>query len=99
MRLPVPEIKWEWRMGPSTILAAAQLAAIIVAIFGGFLKMQSDLEGQRVTVSKLELLIASMKDAQFAQSERVTRVETKMDIILPSIQRIEARQMARDPHN
>lgn len=96
VRFPVPELKWEWKVWPSTILAAVQLVAIIVAVAVGFTKMQYDNESQKVTNGKFEILISSMRDAQMSQSERITRVETKMDIIIPSIQRIEARQIGRD---
>lgn len=97
MGIEMPDLKWEWRIGPQTILSVAQLVAIVVAVIGGFLKMQSDLDQSRITISKLEAIVASVKDSQSTQSERITRVETKVDIILPAIQRIESRQMARDP--
>lgn len=92
----MPEIKWEWRIGPQTLLSLAQLVAIIVAIIGGFMKMQADISASQQTVTKLESLVSSIRDAQSNQSERVTRVETKVDLIFPTLQRIEARQI-RDP--
>ena len=96
---PMPDLKWEWRVGPHTILSLAQLFAIIVAVIGGFLKMQSDLDQSKLTITELRSIVASVRESQGTQAERITRVETKVDIILPSLQRIEARQMARDPQH
>lgn len=92
----MPEVKWEWKIGPSTLLQFAQLVAIIVAIFGGFLKMQSDINAQRESIetqrqalSRTNALITSMETAQSRTTERVTRVETKVDLILPTLQEIQ----------
>lgn len=81
----MPEVKWEWRIGPSTVLGFAQLIAIIVAIFGGFLKMQGDIEAQHKNLTQLKVLVSTMERAQALQAERVTRVETKVDLILPAL--------------
>ena len=92
----MPEIKWEWKIGPATIVSLAQLVAIVVAVVGGFMKMQADLDASRQTIAKLESLVTSVQGNQISQSERVTRVETKVDMIFPALQRIETRQL-RDP--
>lgn len=84
----MPEVKWEWRIGPGTILQLVQLVAIIVAIFGGFMKMQSDLEAQHETITQLQTIVKTVSNAQLVQAERVTRVETKVDLILPTLQDI-----------
>lgn len=94
--IQVPDLKWEWRIGPQTLIAIAQLVAIIVAVIGGFLKMQADLDSSRRTIDKLETLVTSVQSAQGNQAERITRVETKVDLLFPALQRIEGRQL-RDP--
>lgn len=72
-----------------TLFAGAQLVAIIVAIFGGFVKLQFDLDAQKQLVAKLETAIMSLRDTQRNAAERLTRVETKVDLMLPTLQRIE----------
>jgi Tfp pilus assembly protein PilN len=94
--MTIPEINWEWKISPGTIIGAVQLLAIVIAIGGGFIKMQADLNAQQLTIAKLESLIASVREVQIGQNERVTRVETKVDIILPTLMRIESRQLARE---
>lgn len=86
----MPDVKWEWRVGPHTVIAIVQLVVIAVAVLGGFLKMQSDLENQRDTITQLRSLVASVQNAQSAQADRVTRVETKVDMMLPMLQRIDS---------
>jgi hypothetical protein len=91
--IQVPDLKWEWRIGPQTLLSLLQLIAIVVAVIGGFLKMQADLDSSSKTISELKSLVATMQTAQVNQAERVTRVETKVDLIFPALQRIESRQL------
>lgn len=91
--IQVPDLKWEWRIGPQTLLSLLQLIAIVVAVIGGFLKMQADLDSSSKTISELKSLVATMQTAQTSQAERVTRVETKVDLIFPALQRIESRQL------
>jgi len=91
--IQVPDLKWEWRVGPQTLLSLLQLVAIVVAVIGGFLKMQADLDSSSKTISELKSLVATMQTSQFNQAERVTRVETKVDLIFPALQRIESRQL------
>ena len=87
----LPDIKWEWRIGPQTALSLAQLIAIIVAIFGGFLKMQGDLEAQRESVTQLKVLVGTIQRSQSERADRLTRVETKVDLILPALSDIQHR--------
>lgn len=94
--IQVPDLKWEWRVGPQTLLSLLQLIAIVVAVIGGFLKMQADLDSSSKTISELKSLVSTMQTAQINQAERVTRVETKVDLIFPALQRIESRQL-REP--
>ena len=47
-----------------------------------------------MTIAELKTIVATLTQAQSAASERVTKVETKVDLMLPALQRIEARQMS-----
>jgi Tfp pilus assembly protein PilN len=86
----MPKVRWEWKIGPQTLIGIAQLVAIIVAVIGGFVKMQADIQASNTTIAQLQTIVSSIKDAQARQSDRITRVETKVDLMLPAMREIPA---------
>lgn len=96
----MPEIKWEWKLGPQLVVSLANFFVLMVGVIGLFVKMQSDIEvGQkamqeaRKTIVKLELLVSTMQAAQAQMGERTAKLEAQVQIVLNSLQRIESRQM------
>jgi hypothetical protein len=86
----MPTITWEWKISPMTVLAGLQLLGIIVAIIGGFYKMQADKDAQAATIAQLRDNVTTEQTLLYAQGDRLTRVETKVDMMLPTIQEIQS---------
>ncbi|MCL4712149.1 MAG: hypothetical protein KJZ73_12980 [Pseudorhodoplanes sp.] len=85
----MPQVEWEWKFSPQTVLSALNLAVILVGVIGLFYKMQSDLTVAKENVLRLEAVVTSLNVKQSELSERSAKTETKVDIILPTVQRIE----------
>ena len=85
----MPQVQWEWKLTPQILVSLANFLLMAVGVVGIFVKMQADIQTARDAVGKLEILIATMREGQTTMVERVTKVETKVDIMLPAIQRIE----------
>lgn len=85
----MPNVKWEWSFGPQVLISIANFLVLMVGVVGLFYKMQADIASQRDTVSELKLAVRSFEQGQLRFSERLTAVETKTDIIMPAILRIE----------
>lgn len=82
-------LQWEWKLSPQTVISAVNLLVISIGVIGLFYKMQSDLLAQKESVERLDKVIQAMTLKQSELSERAIKTETKVDIILPVVQRIE----------
>jgi len=93
----MPTITWKWEAGPATILMLLQVLLLVVGVVGGFMKMESDIQAQNSVslqqASAIEAIRTTARTNARTQnelSERLTRVETKVDMILPAVQAIKS---------
>jgi len=87
----MPQVSWEWKFGPASLLATAQFLVLVVGVGIVWGKADSEREAAHLTVTELKAIVSGLSAAQASANERVTKVETKVDLMLPAIQRIEAR--------
>jgi hypothetical protein len=85
----MPQVKWEWSFSPQTVISLANFMVIVVGCVGLFYKMQSDLQVAKDNMVRLEQMVFAITSKQADMAERTAKVETKVDIILPAVQRVE----------
>ena len=101
----MPHIQWEWKIGFQTVISGLMLATML----GGFMKFFWDFEAdmrvaqtQLMTVqsqaNRLEIAIAALIQAQIATTGDLAATKAKVDIILPTVQRIEDRLLRTEDH-
>ena len=88
----MPGVQWEWKFTPQIIVSGVNLLLMGVGVIGIFIKMQADVSNARDAVTELKQIVVTMREGQALTSDRLTRLETRVDIILPAVQRIEQNQ-------
>lgn len=85
--VPEAKLRWEWTFSPQTIFAALNFIVLFLGVVGLWFKMQADVTAAKDTVSELKTAVTQLVQSQTAMVERMSKVETKVDIMLPLIQR------------
>lgn len=93
----MPNVQWKWEIGPQVVVSTANFLVLLLGVIGLWFKMQADVAAAKDAVTELRLAFTSMREAQASSTERLVKVETKVDIILPSLQRIELNQRVPGP--
>lgn len=89
----MPRVEWEWRFNPQIIISGLNFLVLFLGVVGLWFKMQADVSAARETIGELKAATQELVKANALQGERLTKVETKLEVVLPSLQRIEERQI------
>lgn len=87
----MPVVQWEWKLTPQILVSMANLLVLSVGVIGVFYKLQADVLATQEAVKELRELTKTARESQTIISERIVKVETKMDFIIPIIQDIKAK--------
>jgi CHASE3 domain sensor protein len=87
----MPSIQWEWKLTPQILVSFANLLVLSIGVVGVFYKLQADVSATQEAVKELRELTKTARESQTIISERLVKVETKMDFIIPILQNIKTK--------
>ncbi len=92
----MPHIQWEWKIGPQTMISAAMLAAMVIGGIKFFFDVETDVRLGQVQVSflqtqntELRTAVTALLQSQIQTTGELANTKAKVDVILPTVQRIE----------
>jgi len=93
----MPQVQWEWKLTPQILVSMANLLVLSIGVIGVFYKLQADVVATQEAVKELRDMTKTTRESQATVSERLVKVETKMDFIIPILQDIKAKSDQRPP--
>ena len=80
-------LEWEWKVGLQTVISFLML----IAMCGGIFTFYSDLKQAEASVVELKSSVSTLQAGQNRAAIEQADTKAKVDLILPSLQRIEDR--------
>lgn len=84
-------LQWEWKLTPQILVSVANLLVLSIGVIGVFYKLQADVAATQENVKELREMTKIARESQAIVSERLVKVETKVDFIIPIIQDIKSK--------
>lgn len=84
----MPQVTWEWKMGPQTIISALTLLVMLGGLIGVFTNIVGDIKVAQQQVSDLRIAVTALTQAQTKEAVNAASIEAKVDILMPMIQQI-----------
>ena len=91
--LAMPRMRFEWVWTPQTIFSAITALSIIIGLVGMFFKVQHDIDQAKNDVRELKIAQNALLQSNIMSIERLSKVETMVQMMLPSLRRIEDHQI------
>ena len=82
---------WKWDLSPQTIISVLNLGAIVFGLFSYFATRGADFEVQKQQLQELRTVVATLQATQASQALLLAETKTKVDMLLPLVQKIEER--------
>jgi peptidoglycan hydrolase CwlO-like protein len=93
----MPSIRWDWKSVPAFLLAIAQLIVLILVVGAWTGRSAVTQETAANSIQRLDTMVSQSLKSQAAVTERLVKVETKVDLIFPKLDRIEAKVNGEPP--
>jgi hypothetical protein len=87
-------MQWKWELSPQTFLSGVNLIVISVGVISYFSTKGADIEVSKQQLAELRTVVQTLQSAQASQANLLAETKTKVDIILPLVQKIEDQQRA-----
>lgn len=84
-----PAFKWVPEIGPAFITGLVQIAAILIGGAMAWTSLQKDVKAANIAIQELKSSATISSDIVARNANRITRTETAIEYIVPSLKRIE----------
>lgn len=92
------DLKWNGEIGPAAIIGFIGSLSVLVTVGMLYGKMDSKLDTTASTAAEAKVAITVAQQQASSQAERLGRVETAVNFIVPTLQRIEAKLEPPSPN-
>ena len=84
-------MQWEGKFGPASLLAVAQLLALVVGMVYGYAKLENTAANTAETTSVLRDIIGKQRARTDAISDRMIKVETTLTNVATTVDRLDTK--------
>lgn len=92
----MPNVTWEWKFGPQTVISALMLLVMFGGVVGIFTSIQADIKVAQSQVMDLRDAVTKLTAVQQQEMAAEAATTARIDLILPQLQRIEE-SLSRQP--
>ncbi len=85
----MPSVQWEWKVGPQTIISGISLLVMLAGILSVIFGVEADIRIAQSQVADLRAAVTTIISVQQQQAIEAAGVRAKVEVILPSVQKIE----------
>ena len=85
----MPNFNWEWKVGPQTVVSLLNLVVMLFGVIIVMTQVRDDINTAKQQIAVMQASIITIQAAQNIQAVNNARIETKMDIVIPKIDKVE----------
>lgn len=86
-------MQWKWEWGPASVVGMIGIVVYLITLITQWNSVSNNIENLKASGSRIETQVQQQATERQALSNKVIQLDTTITgLILPSLQRIEARQ-------
>lgn len=84
----MPNVRWEWKVGPQVLISFANLCVMLIGLVYVFASMEADVRVAKDQVSDVRTAVTALQATEQQQAIDGASVKAKVDLILPMVEKL-----------